>query len=483
VAVDATRPADATRPEDGPLIGDTSVSADAASAQEAAPCTTVLSYGSAWIAPPNHPATYDTVAGPVTWDGTCTNDGANSYALLSNGFKPYFTGSGACVIALDESASCGPASSCTTQVTYGAAWIPPANHPNLYDVIPGRVFSDGTCEDMGTDSYIDLSNGWQPHFTGGGACDLSFEYTQCGGLYDNPVIPTDCPDPGVLYSGGQYILSCTSGDAANAFPIYTSPDLVAWTQQGYVFPSGHWPLWATADFWAPEIHAVGTHFVVYFSAMSSTTGEHSIGAATATSPLGPFTDIGQPLIVDASVGLIDASEINAANGTSYVLWKTDGNSIGEPTPIHAQPLSADGTALATGSSPTTLITNDQPWEGAVTEAPWMVENGGTYYLFYSGNSYANASYAVGVASGPSPLGPFTKAAAPIVSTGGAWVGPGHCSVLDTPAGDTYMVYHAWPSDCVNGPGCGRLVLTDAVFWSGGWPAVPFAPSSATRPLP
>ena len=52
------------------------------------------------------------------------------------------------------------------------------------------------------------------------------------------------------------------------------------------------------------------------------------------------------------------------------------------------------------------------------------------------------------------------------------MGPGHCSVVDTPAGDTYLVYHAWEAGHVNGPGDARLMLTDAVIGSGGWPSVP-----------
>jgi beta-xylosidase len=280
---------------------------------------------------------------------------------------------------------------------------------------------------------------------------------------------------------GQYVLTCTSGDAPNAYPIYTSGDLVNWTQQGYIFPTGSWPSWAKSDFWAPEIHQVGGQYVAYFAARNAA-GMMCIGAASATSPLGPFTDIGQPLVSDPSIGLIDANEFNDPNGTPYAIWKVDGNAVGMPTPIHAQQLAPDGLSLVPGS-PVTLITNDQAWEGAVTEAPFMVEHGGTFFLFYSGNSYATPSYAVGVASASSPLGPFTKASGPIVSTGGAWAGPGHCAVVDTPAGDTYMVYHSWESGCVNAPGCNRIDLTDEVVWGNTWPAVPFAPSSATRPLP
>jgi arabinan endo-1,5-alpha-L-arabinosidase len=100
--------------------------------------------------------------------------------------------------------------------------------------------------------------------------------------------------------------------------------------------------------------------------------------------LGPFTPLAQPLIHDPNMGLIDASEIFA--GTPYALWKEDGSAVGKPTPIHAQQMTADGLSLS--GSPWTLITNDLLWEGAVVEAPFMVQENGTYYLFYSGNSYA-----------------------------------------------------------------------------------------------
>ncbi|HEX9105539.1 MAG TPA: glycoside hydrolase family 43 protein, partial [Polyangia bacterium] len=241
------------------------------------------------------------------------------------------------------------------------------------------------------------------------------------------------------------------------------------------------PAWAVSDFWAPEIHRVGAKWVAYFTARGSD-GKLAIGAATAPASTGPFTALVAPLVHDANMGLIDATEFEAADGSKYLLWKEDGNAVGKPTPIHGQPLAADGLSLT--GSPSTLITNDQAWEGAVVEGPWLVAHGGAYWLFYSGNSYANATYAVGVARATSPLGPYTKAAAPIVTSQGPWVGPGHCSVVDGPGGETMMLYHAWASGHVNGPGDARLMLADRVAWAAsGWPTLPAAPSVATQPLP
>lgn len=450
--------------------------------EAAASCTTRVTYGQSWLHPANHPQQFDDAPSTVTWDGTCTDDGSNSYAVLSNGWKPYFQGKGACLMDLDYQGSCTEAQSpCTTRITYGTAWAPPSGHPAQYDDVTGRVFASGSCTDSGSSSYEGLSNGWTPYFDGNGACEISLRYQQCGGLYANPVIPFDCADPGVLADGAQYVLSCTSGDSPDAYPIFTSPDLANWTPQGHIFPAGHWPSWAVSDLWAPEIHKVGNQYVAYFSARGSD-GRLAIGAASSPGPTGPFTDVGQPLLHSTSDDFIDASEINASDGTSYVIWKDDGSVAGGPILIRGQPLAAGGLSATGGSS--VLIGVDQPWEGPLVEGPFMVEHGGAYYLFYSANPYDTTAYAIGVAHSGGALGPFTKSGAPIVSTGGAWAGPGHCSVVDTPAGDTYVVYHAWEAGHVgNGNGPGRLVLSDAIDWVNGWPSVPFAPSSASRPLP
>jgi beta-xylosidase len=287
--------------------------------------------------------------------------------------------------------------------------------------------------------------------------------------HTNPVIPGDCPDPGVLRDGSQYVLTCTSGNAAHAFPIYTSSDLQHWSRVAHVFPAGNHPAWAVGDFWAPEIHKIGERYIAYYTARD-TRGLLSIGAASAPNATGPFVDLGAPLVQHAALGVIDASQFRASDGTHYLLWKDDGNAIGERTPIHAQQLALDGLGLV--GAPSTLISNDEPWEGAVTEAPFMVERDGMFYLFYSGNSYADATYAVGVARGPSPLGPMTKLGAPILASYGDWAGPGHCAVVDTAAGDTAVVYHAWPNDCINGPTCGRATLLDFAQWGAdGWPRI------------
>ncbi|MFL5355967.1 glycoside hydrolase family 43 protein [Archangium sp.] len=434
-------------------------------------CTTRITYGNAWIHGAGHPDMFDVADGSVTWDGRCVNEGTNSYAVLSNGWKPYFTGNNACVLAMDT--NCAGAPACTSRITYGPAWI--HSGTNTYDDVGGRVFWDRACVNESLNSYSLLSNDWKPYFTGSNACAMSFMYSGCGGLYQNPVLNVDCADPGVIFDGGRYIATCTSGGAADAFPIRTSTDLVNWSSAGFIFPSARKPTWASTDFWAPEIHLVGTQYVAYFTARH-TDGKLSIGAATATSAVGPFTDIGRPLVHDTTMGMIDATFFTDTTGRKYLVWKADGNAVGQKTPIYGQELSADGLSLI--GSRVQLITNDRTWEGGVVEAPWVVARDGYYYLFYSGNAYYNSTYAIGVARATSPLGPYTKASAPTLKSVTGWEGPGHGSVVNTPAGSSVMVYHAW-----NAGHTARVMLVDAIIWRSGWPAMPEAPSVSSRPMP
>lgn len=458
---------------------ETPIDAEAGPDAPPAPCTTRVTYGSGWIHGPNHPQDFDIADGLVTWDGSCAVDGSgNAIATLSNGWQPYFSGR-SCVIALDYEGDCDPApGGCGTRVSYGPSWLPGPNHPDHFDDVNGVVTWDGICHASGGESWALLSNGWTPYFSGASSCDLSFRHTQCGGLFANPVVNVDCPDPGVMKVGNEFFMACTSGHYA--YPIRSSTDLVTWQDRGTVFTDASHPSWATAHFWAPELHAVGTGYVAYYSAKNGANDTFAIGAAFASNPAGPYQDIGHPLVTEPPPGAIDAHYFKASSGTHYILWKVDGNAVGDTTPIKIQELAADG--LSVLGSATTILTNTLGWEGALVEGPWMVEHGGKFYLFYSGNGYASPSYGVGVARADSPIGPFEKASAPILTSKGDWAGPGHGSVVVGPSGDWVHVYHAWESAHVGQPP-GRLVLVDRIQWENAWPSMRGAPSSRSQPMP
>lgn len=306
--------------------------------------------------------------------------------------------------------------------------------------------------------------------------------------FENPVVRADAPDPGVVFDAdaGLFFSSTTTGnDPAGCFYLRSSPDLAAWTDLGYAFAAGRLPAWidpANPSCWAPEIHRCGGAWRMYFVGRQRG-GLLSIGvASSAAGPAGPWVDSGAPLVQDggaAPQGQIDPTLARDAAGAPVLVFKTDGNADGRPTPIRAAALDAGNcSALAPGAdwATTELITNTLAWEGPLVEAPWVVERNGTFFLFYSGNGYGDASYAVGVARAPALKGPYEKHGAPILRTapGAAptFPGPGHCSVVEARDGATAIVYHA--HGAAGGPA--RHTMLDALAWvpdgaGGEWPAM------------
>jgi len=293
------------------------------------------------------------------------------------------------------------------------------------------------------------------------------------GQYVNPVINQDHPDPGAIWYDGYFYVATTGGGSGGAFPIHQSADLVNWTQIGFVFPQGMLPGWAVNSFWAPELHLIqtddGDQFNVYFAARESS-GLLCVGVGVSTEIGGPYKDIGAPLVQVEGMGSIDPTYWLDYDGESYVIWKSDGNAIGQPTPIWAQPVTQNGTAFLPGSSATQLITNTLDWEGPVTEGPWLINQNGVYYLFYSANVYSGSAYCVGVASANNVLGPYTKQGTPIITTdpNNDWIGPGHCSVMQlSESNQTWMIYHAWTSDLAYR----AMLIDEVVFGNDGWPSM------------
>ncbi|CDW90346.1 glycosyl hydrolase [Stylonychia lemnae] len=291
------------------------------------------------------------------------------------------------------------------------------------------------------------------------------------GFY-NPVINENVPDPGAILYDNEYYVVTTSGPLDGKFPIHKSSDLQNWDFMGYALPRDHSPQWAQSpdtDFWAPELHVINGMFRLYFTARHSS-GVLCIGVATADNILGPYTDIGSPLFQNPNMGSIDATVFKDEFQDYWLVWKDDGNGKNpqQPTIIRSKRLSYSGLSFE-DSAMYELIKNDQPWEGDVTEGPWMIRKDGFYYLFYSGHGYCDQSYSVGVARSRSPWGPFKKKGSPILFSSGNWQGPGHCSVIKTSSDDWVIIYHSWMNNQV----CGnnkRVMLADFIDWDWNqWP--------------
>lgn len=308
-----------------------------------------------------------------------------------------------------------------------------------------------------------------------------------GAPWFEPGRPYDAnfPDPSVLYdratdryfayattTGGAYVPAMSSGDATSwvARSAYPQPDCVPHADDPYFNDALPCPAaWSPTvnggrlgqQVWAPGVAQIGGRWILAYAARVSGPGERfCLTLAIGNDPLGPFSDVSTgPLHCDSDPnGSIDPQPfVDATTGTPYLIWKSEGVPGSRPTRLWVRQLSPDGLSFAAGSSARAVLATSQAWEGDLIESPSMVRFGDRWLLFYSGNDWSSAAYAIGVAFCDAPLGPCTKSPHnPVLASDGDVLGPGGPSAFVDRAGALRLAHHYWlaphvgyPSD----PGC------------------------------
>lgn len=335
-------------------------------------------------------------------------------------------------------------------------------------------------------------------------------------VFANPVFDHDFPDPTVIRaSDGWFYAYATQGPVGSAvhnFQAARSRDLVRWERLPDALPAK--PKWAseTQLFWAPDVHQRGRTFFMYFSAglnpgpaeqfrkeqgaAGSKEGVFCLGVATSPRPAGPFVDSGRPLKCGLSFVNIDPMAFDDPKTGKKLLYWGSGFQ-----PIRVQELADDRLSFKAGSEATELVRADKsvPFQTLV-EGAWVVERGGWYYLFYSGENCCHGPlqeirYAAMVARSRSATGPFQTLAgatgardSAILRRSAEWVAPGHNSVVRDDRGQDWIAYHAisvarpyLDAEIGGDRAVRRPMLIDRLEWRGGWPLVPGGrPSSKAR---
>jgi xylan 1,4-beta-xylosidase len=298
---------------------------------------------------------------------------------------------------------------------------------------------------------------------------ISFSQT-----YTNPVIAGDFPDPSVIRVGASdYYATATAGGWSPVFSILHSKDLVTWKTVGAVFPTK--PAWAKGDFWAPEIAQDKGKFYVFYTARrdegKGKKGTLCVAVAVSDKPDRDYVDKGA--LVCQEMGSLDGFFVRDENGKPFLIWKEDGNDRQQPTWLYAQQLDESLTRLI--GKPKKLFRNEGAgWENHVIEGADVVRHGDYFYMFYSGNACCGRScnYALGVARSKTLLGTWEKNPAnPILPANDVWQCPGHGTIVETPDGSDFLLYHAYRkrADAFN---IGREALLDKIEWTAdGWAAI------------
>lgn len=343
------------------------------------------------------------------------------------------------------------------------------------------------------------------------ACGTTSLPTTVKLTYANPLTITkpgggqvqSCADPSVIQSRGagdsNWYLYCTS-DPHNAQDVDSggnldvhlistakSADLVNWTYVGDVFRQR--PAWvkAGAGLWAPDVEYRDGKYFLYYTASDTNAGGSAIGVATSSSPAGPWTDSGVPVVEPQAPPqpganpadrrwVFDPDVIVDDAGQAWIYY---GSYFGG---ISVRRLSANG--LSTDPASQQEVALDNRYEGAQ-----VVRHGGYYYLMGSAANCCNGpltGYSVFAGRSLLPTGPFVDregvslldprvGGTPVISmNGNRFVGPGHNAVFTDHGGQDWTLYHAIDvTDPYFTPGDvnKRPVLLDPLDWTDGWPTV------------
>ena len=212
----------------------------------------------------------------------------------------------------------------------------------------------------------------------------------------------------------------------------------------------------------------------YAAALQSNVNMHCIGVARSGQIQGPYNDSSTApwICPEAAGGAIDANGFLDADGSRYVVWKVDGpstanggycnspnNPTGYNTSIMVLQTANDGYTQLTGS--VVLYDNAGLSDQYNIEAPSLVNNDGTYFLFFTSGCYNDDTYTLNYVTSSSIWGPYGNRQVLLSSSDFGLHGPGSADV--TPSGGE-MVFHSLVDD--NSLDAGRMMDTATLTFSG-----------------
>jgi len=279
-----------------------------------------------------------------------------------------------------------------------------------------------------------------------------------------PVIETDFPDPSIIQVGGTWYAFGTQSlyDFKNVkTQLATSSDFENWDLRENYDALRTLPSWVDMKdprIWAPDVFQNDEgDYVMYFSAANAKQDwKHCVGAAKSSNIEGPYDSVSDtPLACPLDLGgAIDASSFQDDDGSRWMLYKDDGNSIGSggvcgnsnrpgqaDTWIVIVRMGGDGYTL---TGPPTRILNRDFADGPLIEAPALARmDNGQYVLYFSSQCFVNANYDTSYAVSDVINGGYRKAASPLLEFGVTSTSIRGSGGADVTADGAYMAFHGY----------------------------------------
>lgn len=288
------------------------------------------------------------------------------------------------------------------------------------------------------------------------------------GRYLNPIMAGDHPDPSILRDGDVWYMTFSSFEAVPGLVIWRSTDLVNWSPVTAALTRN------IGSVWAPELCRHQGRYYLYIPAR--TDDRRTIWVSWADRIEGPWSD---PVDLDLPRH-IDPGHAVGEDGKRY-LFLSGGDMVA---------LADDGLSTA---GPVRHVYD--PWrypadwdvESFSPEGPKITRRGEWFYMVTAvgGTAGPPTSHMVIAARSRSVFGPWEDHPDnPLIRTrdrSEPWWSKGHATFVEGPAGDWWMVYHAYENGYWT---LGRQTLLEPIRWrADGWPEARGGDLSAPLPKP
>ena len=268
----------------------------------------------------------------------------------------------------------------------------------------------------------------------------------------NPILGGDYPDPTIMRDGNDYYMTHSCFDYQPGLVVMHSRDLVNWEPVSYALKT------YLGSVWAPDICKHEGRYYIYFTVAAQGRKNYVVWA---DNPRGPWSEP-----IDLHIGNIDPCHVVGDDGQRW-LFLSGGKRAR---------LTDDGLAVVPGTEEVVyggwIYPEEWETEGMCLEGPKLKKIGKYYYYLNAegGTAGPPTSHMITQARSESIDGPWENAPNnPLVHTWSKeerWWSKGHGSLVDTPDGRWYVVYHSYEKDftCL-----GRQTLLEPVYLGNdGW---------------
>ena len=214
--------------------------------------------------------------------------------------------------------------------------------------------------------------------------------------------------------------------------VFSTKDMVNWEKHGQILSLDDIP-WAVDRAWAPQCVERNGKFYFYFPVQSKAGVD--VGVAVADTPIGPFKDIGKPLVSQGDWNDIDPTVFIDDDGQAYLYF---GNPELRYVKLNEDMVSYDQSVGVVKIPMTKESFGDGGDKTTYGEGPWFYKRNDIYYMVYAAFRKGQGSESFGYSTSTSPTGPWKYGGVLMTEEGGVFTN--HPGIIDF-KGKSYLFYH------------------------------------------